>query len=120
MKLCITATGQNLDASVDPHFGRARFFLLIDSESGELRALENSPGAHGAGVQAAQQMVDQQVETLITGSVGPNAFRGLDAAGINILVSAEGTVRDALASFRAGTLYTAIGPTSKGHGGEQK
>lgn len=117
MKLCITATGKDLDSPVDPHFGRARFFLLVDSETGETQALENAPGAHGAGVRAAQQMVDQQVKTLITGSVGPNAFRGLETAGINILVSAEGTARDALASFRAGTLYTAIGPTSKGHGG---
>jgi len=117
MKICITTSGTDLDAQVDPVFGRARYFLLVDSETREVEALENVPGAHGAGVQAAQIMGDKAVGTVLTGNVGPNAFQGLTAAGIKIYIGAKGTAADALAAHEAGTLQAAGGPTSQGHGG---
>ena len=117
MRICITTSGIDLDAQVDSVFGRARYFLLVDSETLETEAIENIPGAHGAGVQAAQTMVDKSVGTVLTGNVGPNAFQGLSAAGIQIHIGAKGTARDALAAYKAGTLQTAGGPTSQGHGG---
>jgi len=120
MKICITSTGSNLDAPVDPTFGRARYFLFVDSETLEAEAIENVPGAHGAGVQAAQTMAQKEVEILLTGNVGPNAFQGLTAAGINIFIGANGTCRDALAAYKAGTLQSAGGPTSQRHGGGQR
>jgi len=117
MKVCITSTGTTLDAQVDSVFGRARYFLLVDSKTLEVEAIENTPSAHGAGVQAAQTMVEKAVGTILTGNVGPNAFQGLTAAGIQIYIGAKGTVRDALAAYEAGTLQTTSGPTSQGHGG---
>lgn len=120
VRICITTSGTNLDAQVDSVFGRARYFLLVDSETLEAEAVENVPGAHGAGVQAAQIMGDKAVGTVLTGNVGPNAFQGLTAAGIQIYIGAKGTARDALAAYKAGTLQTAGGPTSQGHGGGRR
>ena len=120
MKLCITASAANLDAQVDSVFGRARYFLLVDSETLEVDAIENVPSAHGAGVQAAQTMVDKAVGAVLTGNVGPNAFQGLSAAGIQIYIGAKGTARDALAAYEAGSLESPGGPTSRGHGGGQR
>lgn len=117
MRICITTNGTNLDAQVDSVFGRARYFLLVDSETLEVEAVENVPGAHGAGVQAAQMMVDKGVGTVLTGNVGPNAFQGLTAAGIQIYIGAKGSARDALKAYEAGTLQTVSGPTSQGHRG---
>ncbi|MFC2083085.1 NifB/NifX family molybdenum-iron cluster-binding protein [Candidatus Bipolaricaulota bacterium] len=117
MKLCITATGSELDSQVDSVFGRARYFLLVDSETLEVEAVENTPSAHGAGVQAAQTMVEKEVGAVLTGNVGPNAFQGLTFAGIEIHIGAEGTARDALAAYEAGALENPMGPTRKGHGG---
>ena len=117
MKICITTSGTDLDAQVDSVFGRARYFLLVDSETLEAEAVENTPSAHGAGVQAAQIMVDKAVGAVLTGNVGPNAFQGLTAAGIQIYIGAKGTARDALAAYKAGTLQATSGPTSQGHGG---
>ncbi|MBU1048995.1 NifB/NifX family molybdenum-iron cluster-binding protein [Candidatus Bipolaricaulota bacterium] len=120
MKICITTSGKDLDAQVDTVFGRARYFLLVDSDTLEAEAIENVPGAHGAGVQAAQAMADRAVGIVLTGNVGPNAFQGLTAAGIQVHIGAKGTARDTLAAYKAGTLQTAGDPTSQGHGGGQR
>ncbi len=117
MNVCITATDKHLDAPVDPTFGRARYFLVVDTDTQKFTAIENAPGAHGAGVQAAQLMVDQSVSAVLTGNVGPNAYQGLSAAGIRIFVGAKGTAKEALTAYNDGTLQTAQGATSAGHGG---
>lgn len=117
MKICITTSGTDLDAQVDSVFGRARYYLLVDSEALDAEAVENVPGAHGAGVQAVQTMVGKAVGAVLTGNVGPNAFQGLTAAGIQIYIGAKGSARDALAAYQAGELDTPSGPTSQGHGG---
>lgn len=117
MKLCITAKGKDLESLVDPHFGRARYFLLIDPQTLAARPIENAPSAHGAGVQASQLMADQDVGAVLTGSVGPNAYQSLNAAGIAIHIGIVGTARDALAAYLSGTLATVAGPSSQGHGG---
>jgi len=111
MRICVTGTGASLDAPIDPVFGRARYFLFVDPETLVVEAFENAPGAHGAGVEAAQRMVDQGVKAVVTGNVGPNAFQGLSAAGIEIFVGATGTARQAVEAYRAGTLTRAGTPT---------
>ena len=118
MIFCITARGEGLDAEVDSSFGRCRYFLFFNDETNELRAVENVPGAHGAGVQAAQTVAENGAGVLITGSVGPNAHQGLAAAGVEIYTGARGTVRDALEDYRAGKLTRSAGATGKSHGGK--
>lgn len=117
MTICITARGEDLDAEVDPSFGRARYFLFFDEETKQLRAVENVPGAHGAGVQAAQTVAENGAKVLITGSVGPNAHQGLAAAGTEIYTGAAGTARQALDDYHAGKLTRATGPSGESHRG---
>ena len=119
MNICITASGRDLDAAVDQSFGRSGFFLFVDSETRETKAVENSPGAHGAGVQAAQILVEQGARVLITGNVGPNAYQGLSAAGIEIYTGASGNCRKVLADYEAGLLSKTDVPTRAGHGGKR-
>ncbi|MFC2077447.1 NifB/NifX family molybdenum-iron cluster-binding protein [Candidatus Bipolaricaulota bacterium] len=119
MNICITASGQDLDASVDQTFGRARYFLFVDSETRETQVVENAPGAHGAGVQAAQLLSEKGASVLITGNVGPNAYQGLKAAGIKIYTGATGTSKKALEDYEAGLLSQTDVPTRSGHGGRR-
>jgi len=120
MKLCITATGKDIDVPVDPAFGRARYFLWVDSETPATEALENHPGAHGAGVQAAQTMVDHEAGVVLTGNVGPNALRGLAAASIEVFVGATGPAREAVTAYQAGELQHAGEPTIRRHVGGRR
>jgi len=117
MIICLSAIGDSLDAQLDPTFGRAARFMFVDSETNQSTPVVNSPGAHGAGVQSAQIVIDRNAAVVITGRIGPNAFSVLDAAGIKVYVNASGTVRDALAAFQAGTLEQANAPTGRQHQG---
>ena len=119
MNICITSTGEGLESQVDQNFGRARFFLFVDSETRETEAVENTPGAHGAGVQAAQLLSERGAGILITGNVGPNAYQGLRAAGIEIYAGAKGTTQQALEDYEAGILSLTDVPTRPGHGGRR-
>ena len=118
--ICITASDAKLESPVNPSFGRAPYFLFVDPETLKVEAVENTPGAHGAGVQAAQTVASKGAVVVITGNVGPNAYHGLSAAGIEIYVGAEGTAKQALDDYRAGRLSRTEAPTGTRHGGGQR
>jgi predicted Fe-Mo cluster-binding NifX family protein len=119
MKICVTATGNNLEAPVDPRFGRCAYLIIVDSETMQFEAIPNmAAGATGgAGIQAAQAIASKGVKVLVTGNVGPNAFRALSAAGIEIMTGASGTVREAVEKFKRGELGKTGAPTVGGHFG---
>jgi predicted Fe-Mo cluster-binding NifX family protein len=106
MKIIITATEKDLNAPVDPRFGRCQYFITVDSETLEFNALENDQknAMGGAGVQAAQTVANEKVDAVITGAVGPNAFQTLKAANVKIFTGATGTVKDAVDAFKNGSL----------------
>ena len=112
MIIAITAHGQDSKAMVDSRFGRADYFVLFNEETDEWSVLSNTQNiqaAHGAGIQAGQNLVQSGAGALITGHVGPKAFKVLQAAKISMYSTGElyKTVEEALAAFQAGKL-TAI------------
>jgi predicted Fe-Mo cluster-binding NifX family protein len=119
MKVAISAQGNDIDSLVDPRFGRARWFIVVDAETGEWQAHDNSvnvDASGGAGVQAGSTVATQGVEAVITGNVGPNAHRVLAAANIAIHQAGNGiSVRDALAALKRGELAALEAPTVSGH-----
>jgi predicted Fe-Mo cluster-binding NifX family protein len=121
MKVAVSAVGGSLDAAVDPRFGRAPYFVIVDSESGAAEAVPNASisEGHGAGVQTAQWVAQQGVEAVIAGSVGPNAFQVLDASGIGVYRSESGTVAEAVAALGAGRLTALTGASGPAHVGRR-
>ncbi|MHB8810127.1 MAG: NifB/NifX family molybdenum-iron cluster-binding protein [Desulfobulbaceae bacterium] len=106
MNLCISSTGKESGSQVDSSFGRAPYFLIIDTDTMRVKAVQN-PAAitgQGAGIAAAQTATDQGADAVLTGYVGPNAFNALRAAGIRVFegLAENETVRDALARFARG------------------
>ncbi|EXJ14176.1 NifB/NifX family molybdenum-iron cluster-binding protein [Imhoffiella purpurea] len=101
MKIIASSTGQDLDAALDPRFGRCAYFALIDTDSGAFEAIPNPylDAAGGAGTQAAQWVLDQGAEVLLTGKCGPKAAAVLDGSPIRIVEGASGSLREASASF---------------------
>jgi predicted Fe-Mo cluster-binding NifX family protein len=119
MKICVTSTANNLDAQIDPRFGRCAYLVIVDSETMQFEAIPNAAAGAtgGAGIQAAQTIASKGVKLLITGNVGPNAFGALSAAGIEIVTGAFGTARDAVEKFKRGELSKTGAPTVGGHFG---
>ncbi len=97
MIVCITATGNSVDAEVDPRFGRCSYFAFYDTESGSIEFVENQwkEAMGGAGIQAAQFVVQRGAKKVITGRVGPNAERVLNEAGVEIIFG-SGLVKDVI------------------------
>ena len=107
MKVVVTSQGQELTSAVDQRFGRAKYFIVVDTGTGDLSAADNSQNlnaAQGAGIQAGKNVVDLGAEAVITGHVGPKAFATLQAGSVAIYTGASGTVADAIEQFKAGEL----------------
>lgn len=119
MKICVTSQGNTLDTQVDPRFGRCNWFLIIDMDSMDVEAVENNQAQSmgGAGVQSGQLMAEKEVEAVLTGNAGPNAFQTLKAAGIEIVSGASGIVREAVEKYKRGEFQSADKPTVGSHFG---
>jgi predicted Fe-Mo cluster-binding NifX family protein len=114
MKIIITTTSPDLDAEVDPRFGRGWYFLAVDSDTLAWEAHANPAleAAGGAGTQAAQFVAGLGVGAVISGDFGPNAYLALEAAGIAMyLLGTDGSARAVAEAFKNGQLERVGGPT---------
>lgn len=118
MKVIVTSQGRELNSPVDPRFGRAKYFLVVDTETGDFSVADNSQNlnaAQGAGIQAGKNVVDLGAAAVVTGHVGPKAFATLQAASVAVYTGASGTVADAIEQFKAGTLKQSGAADVEGH-----
>jgi predicted Fe-Mo cluster-binding NifX family protein len=118
MKIAVSSTGQTLESQVDPRFGRAAFFLLVDIENGTLDVHDNAQNlnaAQGAGIQAAETICRMGADVVITGHCGPKAFRALQAGDVQVVVGAETNVAEAIEQFQGGQLVPADVADVDGH-----
>ena len=119
MKIAVTSSAPDIEASMDGVFGRCGHFVIVDLETTEWEAFPNQAASSGggAGIQAAQFVVSKGAETLITGNIGPNAFGVLSAAGVRAFSALSGSVQQAIDDFKAGALTEIVSPNVGGHFG---
>lgn len=118
MKIAISAKGKELDDEIDPRFGRAAYFIIVDPETLEFKVVDNRQNIEamqGAGIQSARTIAEEGASVLITGHCGPKAFVTLQAARINVVVNVTGTVREAVNKFKRGEISYAASPNVEGH-----
>jgi predicted Fe-Mo cluster-binding NifX family protein len=118
MKLAVSSRGNSLQSPLDPRFGRTRYLVVVDTETGAFSAVDNAVNQNavqGAGIQSGKRVAELGVEGLITGHVGPKAFSALQAAGVKIYPGAAGTVADAIEQFKSGKLQAAASADVEGH-----
>ena len=119
MKIAITSYGEDLSSKTDKSFGRAKWFILVNTETGAFEPHSNEQNfnaAKGAGIQAAQNVANLGAEAVLTGNVGPNAFKTLSAASIRIFIIKEDiTVEQAITEWKEGNLQEASESTIEGH-----
>ncbi|EHJ48897.1 Dinitrogenase iron-molybdenum cofactor biosynthesis protein [Solidesulfovibrio carbinoliphilus subsp. oakridgensis] len=103
--IAVSSEGPGLDDAVDPRFGRAAGFVVVDGAGGT-RYLDNGGSqamAHGAGIESARRIAEAGAKVLLSGVVGPKAASALAAAGVAVVEGMEGlTVGEAVARYRAG------------------
>ncbi len=109
MRVAITADVPDENSPISPIFGRCAYYAIYDTATDKLEFVPNASAmyARGAGVQAAQQVANLGVQMLITsGIAGPNASMVLEQAGIQIINSFQGTIRDAVEAVKSGRIQT--------------
>jgi predicted Fe-Mo cluster-binding NifX family protein len=119
MKIAVSAAGKDLNATIDPRFGRCAYFLIVDTEDMNAEAFPNESITlgGGAGIQSAQFISSKGAEILITGNCGPNAMRTLSAAGIKVILDQGGIIREAVDRFKRGELKAAADANVPPHSG---
>jgi predicted Fe-Mo cluster-binding NifX family protein len=119
MKIVVSSQGETLDAPASPVFGRCPTYVFVDSETMATEAVPNPAMSQGggAGIQAAQFVVNQGAEAVLTGNLGPNAFDVLQAAGVPGYLVGGGTVGQAVEAFKAGQLQAMTGANVAAHAG---
>ncbi|PKM85710.1 MAG: dinitrogenase iron-molybdenum cofactor biosynthesis protein [Firmicutes bacterium HGW-Firmicutes-11] len=122
MKIAIPMDDKTMEGDVCISFGRAPYFLFYDIETKDVVFIENSAATSqgGAGIKAAQMVVDNQVDALLTPRCGENAAEVLNAANVKIYKTSSASVQDNIAAFEEGTLplLDEIHAGFHGHGGK--
>lgn len=120
-KIAVSCEEPRLESLIDPRFGRAAGFLIVDPDTMAFEFIDNGASqvmAQGAGIQAAENIARSGAKVLLTGYVGPKAFRALSAVGVKIGQDLENiTVREAIDLYRSGKVNMAAAPNSMSHGG---
>ncbi|MCP4719970.1 MAG: dinitrogenase iron-molybdenum cofactor biosynthesis protein [Desulfobacteraceae bacterium] len=118
MKIAVTSKGQDLNAEVDPRFGRAAYVIIVDTDTLEFEVIDNASNRNsmkGAGIQAASGIADKGAKVLLTGFCGPNAYKTLEAADIKVANDATGTIQNVVDQYKAGKFEFATSANVDGH-----
>jgi predicted Fe-Mo cluster-binding NifX family protein len=113
MKIAIPTVGdKGLDDEVSPHFGRAPTFTILDTETNDVKIVENT-SEHMGGVGKPPEIMQREgVEVMLCSGLGPRAIQMFMHFGIEIFVGAAGTVREAIALWKSGRLQEATDATA--------
>jgi predicted Fe-Mo cluster-binding NifX family protein len=115
LKIAITSEGPALTDRVDPRFGRAGGFLVVELDTMATSYVDNGAAqilAQGAGIQAAEHLVNAGAQVLLTGHVGPKAFAALRTVGVKMIQGLDNmTVQEAVMLFQTGTLVGSDAPS---------
>lgn len=106
MKLCMpTVNDAGLNARLSPHFGSAPWFTVVDSDTGEARAVANGPAQREHGrCTPARELAGQGISAVVCRGLGRGALLNLKGQGMDVLVTDAWSVEAALEAYRAGTL----------------
>jgi predicted Fe-Mo cluster-binding NifX family protein len=106
MKIAVSATKEDLNAPMDPRFGRCAYFVFVDPENMAFEACPNECAdlSTGAGTEAARRVASRGAKVVITGNIGPKAITALAAAQIEVITGQTGTVREAVESYKRGEM----------------
>jgi predicted Fe-Mo cluster-binding NifX family protein len=117
MKICVSAISESIDGKVDQRFGRCAYFILVDADAMKYEVVANNAAnaTSGAGIQAVQSVADNGVDVILTGNIGPNAYRVLSSAGTQIFMGVTGTDRKRVARFKNRKSIARSTPTVSGH-----
>lgn len=106
MKIGISSTGNSMSSMLDARFGRCSYFVIYDTETSQSEYIDNSArtASGGAGIAAAQEMINHDVEVVITGNMGPNAFNVMANSDVKVYRCGNVSIETAIQLFKEAKL----------------
>lgn len=120
MKIAITSRGESLESEMDPRFGRCQYFIILDDgDVQNFKAIKNDAAMSGggAGIQAAQTVINEGAEAVVSGNFGPKAFDALSSAEVKLYTADAVTVKDAVDALGSGKARHLDSATAAAHAG---
>lgn len=125
MKICFpVAENQGMESEIYGHFGSAPLFIVVDTETREIKTLINADEHHAHGAcQPFKAIGGQEVDAVVVGGIGGGALRGLNQAGLTVYQAQGLTIADNISCFALNELAVltpgqTCGGRAHGHGGE--
>ncbi len=106
MKIAIPTDEKNIDSTVCQSFGRTPYYLIYDTETDTADFIDNSAASShgGAGIRAAQSVVDSGASAILTPRCGQNAAEVLTEAGVLIYMTDGTSIKENIAAFKENRL----------------
>jgi predicted Fe-Mo cluster-binding NifX family protein len=105
MKVFIAIDSNNdLDSPLGNRFGRAQYFLIYDTIEDRIESIQENTfkdEAQGVGIKVASLVMEKGCGAVIGPQPGPKMVEILAKAGIKLLITDEGTARQAIDRFRS-------------------
>ncbi|MFH1077188.1 MAG: NifB/NifX family molybdenum-iron cluster-binding protein [Pseudomonadota bacterium] len=119
MKICIPVQENNgMESIVYGHFGSAPFFIMHDTGTGETKEITNKNQHHEHGAcQPVATLGGEAVDAVIVGGIGAGAIMGLNANGIKVYKSIEGTIKNNITALEKGELSELMAHNACSHHG---
>ncbi len=118
VRIIVPINQKREDSEINPSLGRSPYYLLYDTATEETELIDNTSkdSPSGAGVAAAQIMIDAGAEVLLTPRCGDRAHAALKGADVEIMLTQPGTARENIEAYLAGRL-SELDTVVKGHHG---
>ncbi|MBF0492784.1 MAG: PDZ domain-containing protein [Deltaproteobacteria bacterium] len=105
--VAVAAMGSTSADQVSPMFTKSPYFILVDLKKGTLNAVANTQ-SEATGILAAKWLMQNHIDAVITGRIGPRAYDALSDAKIAVYAGVFGSIEDVIQAFREGKLVPSV------------
>ncbi len=113
MKIAVSAERQAVDSPLSSRLGRRLFFVIYDSTEDSVQIIPNTYVGQipGAGINAAQRMLNFSVRVALTSNLGSNVFKILTEKEIKVFKTNSGNSAHAISQYQHNELDPIISAT---------
>ena len=106
MKIAISSQGKEENSLMDSRFGRCEYFCIYDIENDGFKVIENTAinSNAGAGIEAANLVLKENIEAVVTGNIGPHANEVFKKSNIKIFTSDVKRISDIINEYKRNKL----------------
>ncbi len=106
MRICFPVqTDEGLESAVYNHFGSAPQFVVVDTDTKAVAAINNRDQHHAHGSCSPAKALDgRQIDAVVVGGIGAGALAGLNSMGIVVHRAQAASIRENMELYASRSL----------------